>query len=79
MRANLGQDREKLSRSEHRRCAAPKIDGLDGTACGHVLLRRQSDFINEGSDKNLCAAFAMDLKVEGAEVTSLPAEGDMEV
>ena len=79
MRANLGQDREKLSRGEHRRCAAPKIDGLDGTACGYVLLCRQSDFMNEGSDKNLCTAFAMYFKVEGAEVTSPPAEGDVEV
>lgn len=79
MRANLGQDREKLSRGEHRRCAAPKIDGLDGTACGHVLFRRQSDFMNEGSDKNLCATLTMDFKVEGAEVTSLQAEGDVEV
>ena len=79
MCANLGQDCEKLSRGEHCRCAAPKIDGLDGTACGHVLLRRQSDFMNEGSDKNLCAVLAMDFKVEGAEVTPLPAEGDVEV
>ena len=79
MCANLGQDREKLSRGEHRRCAAPNIDGLDGTACGYVLLRRQSDLMNERSDKNFCAALAMDFKVEGAEVTSLPAEGDVEV
>ena len=79
MRANLGQDRDKLSRGEHRWCAAPEIDRLDGTACGYVLLRRQSDLMNEGSDKGLCAAFAMDFKVEGAKVTSLPAEGDVEV
>ena len=79
MRANLRQDCDELSRGEHRRCAASKIDGLDGTVCGYVLLRRQSDLMNEGSDKGLCAAFAMDFKVEGAKVTSLPTEGDVEV
>jgi hypothetical protein len=35
--------------------------------------------MNEGSDKGLCAAFAMDLKIEGAEVASLSAEGNVEV
>jgi hypothetical protein len=35
--------------------------------------------MNEGLDKGLCATFAMNFKVEGAEVTSLPAEGNMEV
>ena len=79
MRANLRQDRDKLSRGEHRRCAAPNIDGLDGTACGYVLLRRQSDLMHEGLDKGLCATFAMDFKVEGAKVTSLPTEGNVEV
>ena len=79
MRANLRQDGDKLRRGEHRWCAAPEIDGLDGTACGYVLLRRQSDLMNEGLDKDLCATFAMDFKVEGAEVTSLPAEGNVEV
>jgi hypothetical protein len=79
MRANLGQDRDKLSRGKHCWCTAPNIDGLDGTACGYVLLRRQSDLMNEGLDKGLCAAFAMDFKVEGAKVTSLPTEGDVEV
>ena len=67
MRANLGQDRDKLSRGEHCWCAAPNIDGLDGTACGYVLLRRQSDLMNEGLDKGLCAALAMDFKIKGAE------------
>jgi hypothetical protein len=43
------------------------------------LLRRQSDLLNEGLDKGLGAAFAMDLKIEGAEVTSLSTEGDVEV
>ncbi|HMI38913.1 MAG TPA: hypothetical protein VK500_03340, partial [Nitrospiraceae bacterium] len=71
--------RNELSRGEHCRCATPNIDGLDGTACSYVLPRRQSDLMNEGSHKGLCAAFAMDFKVEGAEVTSLPAEGNMEV
>ena len=80
MRANLRQDRDELSCGEHCRCAASDIDGLDGTACGgHVLLRRESDLMNEGSDKGLCATFTIDLKVEGAEVTSLPTEGDVEV
>ena len=79
MRANLRQYRDKLSRGEHRRCAAPNIDGLDGTACGYLLLRRQSDLMNEGSDKGLCSALAMDFKIEGTEVTSLPTEGDVEV
>jgi hypothetical protein len=79
MRANLGQDRDKLSRGEHCWCAAPNIDGLDGTACGYVLLRRQSDLMNEGLDKGLCAALAMDLKIEGAEIASLQTEGDVEV
>jgi len=79
MHTNLRQDRDKLSRGEHRWCAASNIDGLDRTACGYVLLRRQSDLMYEGSDKGLCAAFAMDLKIEGAEVTSLSAEGNVEV
>ena len=79
MRANLGQDRDKLSRGEHCWCAAPNIDGLDGTACGYVLLRRQSDLMNEGLDKGLCAALAMDLKIKGAEIASLQTEGDVEV
>jgi hypothetical protein len=52
---------------------------LDGTVCGYVLLRRQSDLMNEGLDKGLCATFTMNFEVEGAEVTSLPAEGNMEV
>ncbi len=79
MRANLGQDRDELSRGEHCRCAAPNIDGLDGTACRYVLPRRQSDLMNEGSDKGLCAALAMDFKVKRAKVASLPTEGDVEV
>jgi len=79
MCANSGQDCDKLSRGEYRRCAAPNIDRLDGTACGYVLLRRQSDLLNEGLDKGLGAAFAMDLKIEGAEVTSLSTEGDVKV
>ena len=79
MRANLGQDRNELSRGEHCWCTAPNIDGLDGTACSHVLLRRQSDLMDEGSDKGLCAALAMDFKVKGAKVASLPTEGDVEV
>jgi len=79
MCANSGQDCDKLSRGEYRRCAAPNIDRLDGPACGYVLLRRQSDLLNEGLDKGLGAAFAMDLKIEGAEVTSLSTEGDVEV
>ena len=79
MRANLRQDRDKLSRGEHRWCAAPNIDGLDGMACGHVLLCRQSDLMKERSHKGLCAALAMDLEIECAEVTSLPTEGDVEV
>jgi hypothetical protein len=33
----------------------------------------------EGLDKDFCAVFAMDFKVEGAEVTSLPTEGDVEI
>src|SRR6185369_4234277 len=49
------------------------------TAYGHVLVSRQSDLMNKGSDKSLCTALAMDFKIEGAEVTSLPAEGEMEV
>ena len=79
MRANLGQDRDKLSRGEHCWCAAPNIDGLDGTACGYVLLRRQPDLMNEGLDKGLCSALAMNFKIEGAKVASLPTEGDVEV
>jgi hypothetical protein len=35
--------------------------------------------MNEGSDKGLCAALAMDFKIEGAKVASLPAEGDVKV
>lgn len=79
MRANLGQDRDKLSCGEYCWCAAPNIDGLDGTACGYVLLRRQSDLMNKGLDKGLCAALAMNLKIEGAEVASLQTEWDVEV
>ena len=79
MRTNLGEDRDELGRGEHCWCATPKIDGLDGTACDYVVLRRQSDLMNEGLDKGLCAALAMDLKIEGAEVTSLSTEGDVEV
>jgi len=79
MRTNLGEDRNELGRGEHCWCATPKIDGLDGTARGYVLLRRQSDFMNKGLDKCLCAALAMDLKIEGAEVASLKTEGDVEV
>jgi len=79
MHANLGQDRDKLRRGEHCWCASPHIDRLDGTACSYVLLRRQSDLMNEGSDKGLCAAFAMNFKIEGAKVASMPTEGDVEV
>jgi hypothetical protein len=35
--------------------------------------------MNEGSDKSLCAAFAMNFKIEGAKVASMPTEGDVEV
>jgi hypothetical protein len=35
--------------------------------------------MNEGSDKSFRAVRSMDLKVEGTEVTSLSAEGDMEI
>jgi hypothetical protein len=35
--------------------------------------------MNEGLDKSLCAAVAKDFKVEGAEVTSLQAEGNVEI
>ena len=79
MRANLRQDRNKLSRGEHCWCAAPKIDGLDETACGYVLLRRQSDLMHEGADKGFCTVITMDFKIEGTEVASLPTEGDVEV
>ena len=79
MRTNLGEDRDELGCGEYCWCATPKINGLDGTACGYVLLRRQSDLMNEGLDKGLCAALAMDLKIEGAEVASLQTEGDVEV
>jgi len=44
-----------------------------------MLVSRQLDLMNKGSDKSLCTVLAMDLKIEGAEVTSLPAEGDVEV
>jgi hypothetical protein len=40
---------------------------------------RLSDLMNKGSDKSLCTVLAMDFKIECAEVTSLPAEGDVEV
>ena len=69
----------KLSCGEYCWCAAPNIDGLDGTACGDVLLRRQSDLMHEGPDKGFCAALAMNLKIEGAKVASLQTEGDVEV
>jgi hypothetical protein len=35
--------------------------------------------MHEGSDKSFCTALAMNLEIEGAEVASLPAEGDVEV
>jgi hypothetical protein len=35
--------------------------------------------MNEGSDKALRTALAMDFKVEGAEVTALPTERDVKV
>jgi hypothetical protein len=35
--------------------------------------------MDEGSDKSHSAVRSMDLKVEGAEVTSLSAKGDMEI
>jgi hypothetical protein len=35
--------------------------------------------MNEGSDKGLCTALAMNFKIEGAKVASLPTEGDVEV
>lgn len=79
MPAKFRQDCEELSRGEHRWCAATKIDGLDGTVCGYVLLSRQSDLMNEGSNKGHCAVLAMDFKIEGAKVTSLPTEGDVKV
>jgi hypothetical protein len=52
---------------------------LDGTACDDVFLSGQSNLMNEGSDKALCAALVMDFKVEGAEVTALPTERDVKV
>src|SRR5262245_6936507 len=44
-----------------------------------MLLRRQADLMPEGTDKGLRAFFAMDFKIERAEVTSLPTEWDVEV
>jgi hypothetical protein len=44
-----------------------------------MLLRRQSDLMHEGSDKGFCTALAMNLQIKGAEVASLPAEGDVDV
>jgi hypothetical protein len=35
--------------------------------------------MHEGSDKGFCMVFTINLKIEGAEVASLPTEGDMEV
>jgi hypothetical protein len=52
---------------------------LDGTVCDDVFLSGQSNLMNEGSDKALCAALVMDFKVEGAEVTALPTERDVKV
>ena len=79
MRANLRQDRDKLSCSEHRWCAAPHIDGLNGAAWGYMLLCRQSDLMKERSHEGRGAPLAINFEVEGAEIASLSAERDVKV
>ena len=79
MFANFGQDCGELSRGERRRCATTEINRLDRSDCGYIVLSRQSNLLHEGSDKGFCAAFTINLKIEGAEVASLSAEGDVEV
>jgi hypothetical protein len=79
MHANLSEDCGQLSRGKDCRCAAPEINGLDVTAYGCVLLRRQADLMPEGTDKGLCSVFTMDFKIEGTKVASLPTERDVEV
>ena len=61
------------------RSATSVKDGLDWPICGDVLLCGECDFMHEGTHKGFCTVFAMDLKIEGAKVASLPAEGDVEV
>jgi hypothetical protein len=43
------------------------------------LLYRECDLMREGTHKSFRAVFAMDLKIEGAKIASLPAEGDVEI
>jgi hypothetical protein len=79
MRANLSENCGHLSRGKDCRCAASKINRLDGTAWGYVVMCRELNLMHKGSDEGLRAVFVMDFKIEGTEVTSLPTEWDVEV
>src|SRR6476469_9599111 len=74
-RKNPGQ----LSGREHGRSSATEVHGSQRPSCGHFLSRVEAELGVKGAEEILGRRVTVEFEIEGAKMTALPAERNMEV
>src|SRR5512146_3011018 len=76
---NGGKYPGQLSGREHRRRSAAEVHGSHGLSCGHFVSRVETELSVKGAEEILGRRVTVKFEIEGAKMTALPAERNMEV